>query len=210
MLGQPPRLPATLAPATIGYRLEVVGGARLKSHIALSTLLVAPLVCGCALGAMGDNLDPHTPHRAGHGYAVVFTSIAIEGPETVGLEVFHLRDDGPGARREIVLVADRGTELAAAYLPPGKYEIGGIVFESGRGRSAALPRRQRDAYAYFRITEGACNWIGDYAVDAGATGGSQVTQLVDERSFAATGRAFGERFPDLAARCNLKSALVTR
>jgi hypothetical protein len=171
---------------------------------------LALLAGGCALGAMGDNLDPQVPHRAGYGYAVVFTSIAIAGPGTVGLELYRLRDDEPGARREVVLVADRGSGLAAAYLPPGKYEIGGIAFDPERPGSVALARWQRDAYAYFSITEGVCNWIGDYAVDAAAAAGSRLTQLVDQQAFADTGREFREQFPDLAARCNLKSALVPR
>lgn len=182
----------------------------MKSHLVLGTLLLASLVCGCTLGAMGDNLDPHTPHRAGHGYAVVFTSIAIASPDAVGLELFRLRDDGPDARSQIVLVADSGSGLAAAYLPPGKYEIGGIVLEPERRGSAGLARRQRDAYAYFHVVEGVCNWIGDYAVDPAAVGVSRLTQLVDDQAFAATGRTFKEQFPDLAARCNLKSALVPR
>jgi len=184
----------------------------LKIAIAASLLLAAWLACGCTLVVFGDNLDPAAPHGMGPTYAVVFSSLTMERRATIGLEVFGLRDDGVGGGRSLMLVARQGTELVAAYLSPGKYELGGIQLETrgGDALSSSFERHQRDEYAYFDVRVGACNWIGDYAIDASVMRGARVTQLTDGESYVAASGAFRERFADLARRCNLRNALIER
>jgi hypothetical protein len=168
--------------------------------------------CGCTLVVFGDNLDPAVPHRMGSGYAVVFTSLTAKREASVGLELFGLGDRGAAGARQLMLVARRGTEVVAGYARPGKYEIGGLQLETrgGRYRSVAFERHRRDEYAYFGVVVGACNWIGDYAIDTGAAHGASVSQLVGERDFTATSAAFRERFADLARRCSVRSAVIER
>ncbi|MBW2276964.1 MAG: hypothetical protein JRF63_05690, partial [Deltaproteobacteria bacterium] len=178
----------------------------------LKALVVAWVACGCMLVVFGDNLDPAAPHEMGPNYAVVYSKLTPERKATIGLEMFGLGDEGFAASRSLMLVARQGTEVVAAYLLPGKYELGGLQLETrgGNSLSTIFKRHQRDEYAYFGIDAGTCNWIGDYVVDASVMRGARVTQLTDESSFAAASAVFKERFADLAGRCSLRNALIER
>lgn len=184
----------------------------MKIIFLLKLIVVAWGACGCMLVVFGDNLDPAAPHEMGPNYAVVFSSLTMERKATIGLEVFGLRDEGFGATRSLMLVARQGTEVVSAYLAPGEYELGGLELETrgGNALSSSFKRHQRDEYAYFDVSAGACNWIGDYVVDASVMRKARVTQLTAESSFAASSAIFKQRFADLAGRCSMRNALVER
>lgn len=176
------------------------------------TVVVAWIGCGCALAVFGDNLDPAASHRMGPDYGVVFANLTLDRKETVGLELFGLGEDGAGGARRLMLAARKGSEVVAGYLRPGKYELGGTQLETPGGsiRSVVFERHRRDEFAYFGVSAGACNWIGDYVVDSGSLRSAGVVQLTDEQSFAGTSAAFRERFPDLARRCSVRNAVIER
>ena len=183
-----------------------------KMAVVLRVFVAAWIACGCTLTVFGDNLDPVARHQVGPGYAVVFSGLTVKREAAVGLELFTLGEETASASRRAMLVADQGAEVVAAYLRPGKFEIGGIQLKARGGdlRSASFERHRRDGYAYFRISAGACNWIGDYVVDAGSARGASVIQVVDQQSFDSTSAVFRERFADLARRCSVRNAVIER
>jgi len=182
----------------------------LRLLLAIEVLIVTWLACGCTVVVLGDNLDPAAPHRAGPGYSVVFTSLTVEGEGAAGLELFGLHGAAGETRRAMLAARGRGG-VVAAYLRPGKYELGGLQLETGSGlRSFPFDRRRRDGYAYFEVTPGTCSWIGDYVAEEITGRGCRVSQLTDEQSFASTSAAFRGRFADLAGRCKVRDALIAR
>jgi hypothetical protein len=183
-----------------------------RALFAVKALAVVSIACGCTIAVFGDNLDPVAPHRMGPGTGLVFTGLTVEGEDAIGLEVFALGEQGPTAARELMIAARPSTEVVAAYLRPGKYELGGLELDprGGGDRFVAWSRHRRDEYAYFEVLAGACNWIGDYAIDASAIHGVDVSQRIDEQAYAATSRAFRARFADLAGRCSTRVAVIER